>query len=496
LGTTEIHNRYIELFPYKKINGKKEAYFIYSNKDLPNIVFIGGNSNQSINYGVSTLLQLISDSTNHLYVANIVDYPTFDIRGITVGYVPDSNRMKLDTNLQFFYKYKLNHVLFDGEKSILEQKKTNSDLVSWFLKRQTSAILKSSVLINPFLEEKLAKNKNLKSFTCYNLSIPPAGNAYLSNYLKSGISSAYISFGASNNFLLEQCIEENIENWDILESVNNHKNYISSLNQYFKKQHPNIELKIIPSGLDEETFFNDKANMDIYYEKVFPLIAEKSQFVWAGKNAYCPVIDYADYFRLADYFEAYPEIIYSDIQTETILNQFENPHHLFVGNKRLYSLFSPCELDYLTIGHRFEGNNQINFNLEMQSAIERIKLLTYLDFAWNPQAYKPTQSIWRVLNAQFGEEAALAIIDFNDVFVNLLELLNTPLSTANITKINRSGTKIVEELETSFSFLIESADLPIDLLDELRQKKNLIISTFNQKITGAEQQFFAAADSL
>ncbi|NBC83625.1 MAG: hypothetical protein GVY19_09605 [Bacteroidetes bacterium] len=481
LGNTNLFNRYRELLPVDSIKGHKQGYFIHSNPGLKHIIFVGSNSREGIHYAVNTLTQLIDKNATRIYNAHVIDYPSFQKRGLLIGNMEPAQMNKLMKHVNLLSQYNFNHVIFDQEKSILENGYTFEESIQKFIRSHNGSLLSTSVLINPFLEDKLI-NPYDTNYSCYDfITYPNNLNATLNKYVNPAIDEYYISFGESNYHLLKDCINENINTWNFLDVVRNHKKIIHAIDTRVKRFNPSVKVSYIPLGLQEESYFSSQAELSIYYDQIFEDIDEHSQFIWAGHNTYSPVVDYAAFYRFSDYFSPYPHVIYTDVQTEYMMNEIESANSIFVGNKRLYSLFTPCQLDYfMPLSRNTAG--AISFGLNIYSAIDVIRYLSYADFAWNKEDYNPTEAIWRILISLYGIENTKELILFNDAFVTMLEIINTPINKTTATKLKKAGVTVVNNLEIHYQKLSESKQMNEDLLVEIKMKMDELLHVYNRKM--------------
>jgi len=157
-------------------------------------------------------------------------------------------------------------------------------------------------------------------------------------------------------------------------------------------------------------------------------------------------------------------------------------NNFFIGNKRLYSLFSPCQLDYLTPQKNNKESSEISFGLDIFSAIDMIRYLSYADFAWNREDYDPTESIWRILVALYGIENTSELVLFNDAFVTMLEIINTPLNKTTASKLKKAGITVVNNLETHYQNLAEAKEINEELLLELKMKMDELMHVYDDKM--------------
>ncbi|HJZ40286.1 MAG TPA: hypothetical protein VJ203_07965 [Bacteroidales bacterium] len=116
VGNTSLYRKYREILPQREIAHYPQGYFIYSTNDLPNLVFLGGNTAVGIYYAALTAIQLVDERKPVFHGARIIDYPDFENRYYTIKGLNDPetarNQSKIAAGL---VKYKLNGAVYlDG----------------------------------------------------------------------------------------------------------------------------------------------------------------------------------------------------------------------------------------------------------------------------------------------------------------------------------------------------------------------------------------------
>jgi len=261
LGETNLYKRYRELLPIDSLIGHEQGYFINTNPGLKHIIFVGSNTSEGIYYAGNTLRQLIDNEKHIIYNANVIDYPSFQKRGIVIGQIPTDQFRVFMNHVKRLGQYNFNHVIFDQEKSILENGSTFEEMVKKYTWSTSDDVFSTSVLINPFLESQII-NPYDTNYQCYDLTSKPANlNITLNKYADLSVDEFYFSFGENNYHLLKNCLDQNIDNWSIISAIQTHLDLVNTIETKIEQVKPDANVSFIPAGLQEKNYFDKQGEL-------------------------------------------------------------------------------------------------------------------------------------------------------------------------------------------------------------------------------------------
>jgi hypothetical protein len=378
LGTTHLFQKYRKELPAAEIAGHSQGYYIYTPHDLPNVVFLGGNSSLGAYYAALSAVQLIDRLQPVFHNAQVVDYPDFENRYYTlngISGIMESNRVttlgkelagyKLNGT---FYWVKNNHDLEPG--SPLQQFVDSMSAEPSF---HMACILTTKTKIPAAFNSRLVVATRWiwpeDSSLCYPLHPDLTQD--------TGSPAA----------LLKQTPDVPASRKLLLPAVYNN------------------------TLLDYVQFMGQTAGFEKGYTGFY-----------SGSSFFSLNTDDADFNRYLSYSAAKPVFMDNSMLTSSPWGHYGGGYPYYAGKVRLYNIFEP----YMNTGIH-EHISQLDtsmfwINCPANSEIDVIRLATAADFMWNTVGYDPDNSLWKVLTARYGAEVARALIHYADEYGLLLEI--------------------------------------------------------------------------
>lgn len=124
----------------------------------------------------------------------------------------------------------------------------------------------------------------------------------------------------------------------------------------------------------------------------------------------------------------------------------------FPGKIKLMNIFEPYEMTLSD--HLSSVSGSFYTTLVPNSEIAKIKIATLSDYLWNPKAYNPEVSLWKILTVKFGKDVSLQLIEFNDLFFKVY---------ANILTMEKEG-KEAKSLKKNTEYAIRKLFLQLETL--------------------------------
>lgn len=454
IGSTNLYKDFNDYLPFKEISSRgKYAYFIDHASDLPNVVFLHGNSDNACFYSILTAIQLFDKLQGIYHSASIMDYPDFEKRNILVSDDILANNKEIESNIKALISYKLNGIYLESGSQ--HKYENNSPLLNK-LKRISSfsgnsSILRWSYLQSPLdsMEDQINDRKKLHKKLEWdtrqiNYMISRGANtiAYFSN----------ISF------------PENIKQKNIINSIEIFDQEIDFL-KHIKRTYLNIKLEYRP-------FWSSTCLLTKQEERAFLLgkyLSESfvNRYIYTGhdKNSfYLDELDIQYYHSFSNAPVVFWDNSLSSLSYESLSKQLLSSDE--IEQYKMFSLFEPYGNSFNISEKSYIYIDKIILNTYPVSELEKIRITTALDFFWNIKKYDPDQSLWKVLVSNYGRKNAIELIYYNDLFFSLYKNL-VKLEKGILLKVNKQTSDQLQLSEIALQNLAMSMGEDHPLIIEL-----------------------------
>lgn len=451
------------------IRGKQQGYFLTHLQHDHSEFYIGGNSDISFLYGSQTLVQLFSEEENLYHHAEIIDYPSFTNRGVSVT-CGDSLHLirKILAEARITQLYKEVH----KPRGLADF----SDDHAWHDKQSdVHPIPEPGIVLNPY------RYNQDSTFVPRNAQIPDLNKVLkkLQQARKSGIDHYILRF--DDTFALQDscaCIYKFISQKNHLAYQNMldvHRNFINQVSSMIGSQ---ADLKVMPLWNDSECIRRSQGRGEMYLKELFKKIPGNVDYLWTGPSSYPFVIDEVEVAYIRKMISKKP-VYYSKSINPMADDVFDHAYHRhFPGKIRGTSIFEPFKLNLPEDFGQMNSEQSFIAEMDLRTELDKIKLATYADYLWNTESYSPHRSLVKVLVNMYGEEAAFSLLKCNEYLQGMKEMFYKARSPENKRKYLRTAENFLVELDRQMDRLEELLhDDPVLL--EIRKRKKQVEGHFN-----------------
>lgn len=475
VGKNVLYNRFKEILPLDKIENKPQSYFIYTNSDMPNIIFLAGNRAVGDYYAATTAVQLFDNKNFIFHNAKVVDYPDFKNRYYHLSTYNKSENISKDIEYsRILTEYKLNGAYISNVLSV-DSAKYKNITASIGAKYSGSDIFNFKMLVAPVeyynyiagINDVITENKKYYRNE-YNIS-------KLKKICKTGFNAGAEGIAYVHYFInpgrINTCSKD-INNY--LNDADKFFRYIYNLDVHLKNKYKGKQLEILLPYYNNE--FVDNANFmaDVFLNCMESYPLNNISYFWSGNSWHSLKNDNADLERMSSYLNRKPRYWDNSIITSSKQGNYSGYYPYYPGKLRLYNIFEPYDNENIQVILDNTDAGQIFFNGTVNSELELIKFATVADFSWNTEEYDPDVSLRKVLLSRYGYEAALVLMEINDQYFSLAEVLLKLEMEEQSQKLLRKGESIINDInlkkEELNSILTESHKLYKEISDKIENK--------------------------
>jgi hypothetical protein len=437
IGKNFITNRYYDHLPFQKIEGKKQGYFIHRLNDTTNIIALSGNTSTGNFYAARTLLQLLDKEKMIYHHANIIDFPDFNHRGIIYNW----NKNESQENLEFLANNRINGVYVNGNKKNTIQIQQGLEKVSYDSGK--GILYQPGFSVNPL---KYNKQKNPNYFSV------PESRKNIRNLLricrKNSINNLLIRLdntfkqkdSCSCLFALDTYNQE-INRHSILDF---HSEFIKDVYNQIGNE---SRLAFLLPWHNNNCIIRSHGAGEVFLDELSGKIGDETSFVWTGPVDQAFIIDETETRYIQKRYGEKPVFLTSSINPiskDTFLNHYP-------GKARMASIFNHFNLHLPDSFHLLTAGRFIA-DLNLESSLHKIGLMTLSDYLWNSSEFKPVQTLMKVLIAKYGKDTAFELIRLNEAYYGLYEMYGKIKTEENKRKFLRSA----ESFKNRFSRIMKN----------------------------------------
>jgi hypothetical protein len=387
LGKTSLYPEFQDALPLAEIAGHHQGYYIYSPHDLPHIVFLGGNNSEGIYYAVLSAIQLIDGKQPVFHNAQIVDYPDFENRYFSLGYLPDQSTAGYYAEISGeLAAYKMNGVFYTVEKKDLVK---DSHLYAFKDKASQQSIFGLGII---------SQDKTTDPV----------------------INADRVVFAPR---------------WIL--PVDSTLSYPEFMNLSFS------DSSIPPQSMLITPVYNNYLLDYLQYMNQATLNSSSVTRFYSGSSFFSLNTDDADFARDFTYAHSKPVFMDNSMLTSSQWGQYNGSYPYYPGKIRLFSIIEP----FMNAGIRDHlsklDTSMYWINQTARSEIDVIRIATAADFMWNTRDYDPDYSLWKVLLSRYGVDAARELIHYANQYGLMLE---TELKLQRNEQVQRNLKNIREDL--------------------------------------------------
>jgi hypothetical protein len=487
LGKNELYNKYSGMLPVKSIAGHEQGYLVYTSNDLPNVIFLTGNSPVGDFYAVATALQLFDKQYPVFYNARILDYPDFQQRFCFMGAWQDYVQLEQQKQtIADLLLYKLNGS-YIGVDPLNSPDYYMRSMVSAGMEWKESGLFNTMQFVNTGFHSvyesdlsdsacSLNSTSNLKDAEAGIMKLIKAGNGSYSQGISlapSFIAPRGPGFSYNTNALLQ-----------LSEKFNADKQLLMKIQRYLKTFFPEMILEYCNPWYNNELVDFSLGYAGILLSGLADELDNNVSFLWSGSSYFSLQTDAADISRYSRLIGNSPVLMDNSLISTTEQAGYGGLSPYYPGKLRLYNLFEPFNNNELCYYNNLLNRDRVFINQSVTSEIDKIKLLTALDFYWNTESYNRDLSLWKVLVSLYGQQAARELILFGDSFSSLLEINGRISQGSQAGKQIRLGNHLTTIMDGQLLKITGQLGEKNGLVKELHHRYNSIKAIFETRSQG------------
>jgi hypothetical protein len=263
-------------------------------------------------------------------------------------------------------------------------------------------------------------------------------------------------------------------------SAKNHLKYRSLLdvhkemiNKIADNLQVNTAIKFLPLWHHNQCVRKSNGRGELYLKELFRKIPDKVDYLWTGASGTPYLIDEAELIYIKRIVNKKPLFYSKDI----------HPFSDAIG-KNKYAQNYPGKLRASSIFQQFNLEPPNNFNcqsakksflaeINYNNSLDDIKLLCFADYLWNSNEYNSNISLLKALISNFGKKQAFALIEFNDLYQGLQEMLIKMNKLETRRKYIRSAEDYISRLNNLMDELENLLEGTLILEDIQKMQKKL-----------------------
>jgi hypothetical protein len=481
IGKNILYNRFREILPVNDIKNKSQAYFIYTNSDISNLIFLAGNRPIGDFYAATTAIQLFDSKKFIFHNAKIIDYPDFENRYYNLSVkdrIVDIFKNISYTDELTYYKINGAYLSVDWSVDSIKYKQITESISS---KYTNSDIFNYKILLAPeTFFDYLTYKSGLNTENEY-ISIIRINRSKLERICNTGFSNGASGIVYVPSFVIPAqisiCKGKRPDYFKISNALSRNVTTISNIlyNEYAGK-----DFGILLPWYNNSLIDDSRGNAEVLLERIISRFPDNIFYFWTGNSGYSLKSDNADLERMKYYLKKTP--VYWDNSVSTIRRNINMPEYYshYPGKVRLYNMFEPYDNNNIELIVENIDKEQIFFNGTVNSELDLIKFATVADFSWNTKTYDPDLSLWKILLSRYGLEASKVLIFINDEYSSLKEIIINLNSSGISQKLVKRGESIINNLNTELKKLATILGESHPLTVELRNRTEHITREYNE----------------
>ena len=489
IGNSILFESYKYGLPLDKIEGKNQGYIIKRIQDVFNVVYIKGYESIGDLYGTNTLIQLLSADDFIYYDAEIIDYPSYNTRGVVIDETQfDSlyNRVGWFDNLNLL---RFNKIYLNDNENKENWYYYDRNYISRLYKLWQftySNYMKYGVILNPYnhFEQSLPLD-SIEKQTLQKWYHSPNKINLLNSKINYALFRGANSVIISANYLPYE--NENIYNYSLYSEydINNYfdlgiaqAEMMNSVNTYILNNYKDKKIFFMPPWSTIMNINNSEWLANNYFNNFNKVLKNNINLVWEGTSSISTSFDEIDVYHYKNTTNS--DFIFHDFvykQDKTIEEKQYYMNHSKMIN--LLDIFQPYNPDIPDSFSYELINEEYIVAFFPNNELELVTLASISDFLWNQDSYHPDYFVWKYLNKKYGVKLAKEIIYFNKYYYQLVEIKykisqqiearkNIKQIESILSQINNSLLRM-EKFYPEYSIINDLKQLKINIEDELNE---------------------------
>lgn len=507
---------------FQDIAGKAQGYFIQKEH---NKIFLGANQPAGWYYAACTLSQLIDTNDAELDYADITDYPDFTGRSaLLFGY---QNRWTLEQNkslsnaaidsilelrnvalkqqlkdIDFYASYKLND-LYSLYFNLSKRwwlpgnfYKKYFDTIGNYCDKNYKDIMHVGVQINPYFHFDMEQMVDTLSDSLKNIFAQGSKDGFdkIIHVLKPALDA-----GARTVML---CADDYVPHLGIIRgeytlfNPEDEKQFtnlaaaqaylLDKLQTWLDKNYGHVRLEFVPPAYNNWFIDYGRGTAQTYFQDLTGHLDSSIVLVWTGDVIRSLSYDAANIQRATLLYKQKP-MVWDNSPYARMVESANGGYPINYPLKSVMcDLFEPLDISYPTDFPSYLNSHYYSNN-SGTGEINRIKNITFADFAWNTKDYNPDFSLFKALVHTVGEKNGKLLLLFNQAYFQFVtswgELRMNKEHNPNYKLSQQQRQKTmneIKELKNAFDAL--SPIKNNELKQELKNTMNAKIEAWNKLI--------------
>jgi hypothetical protein len=478
IGKTGLYKRFREILPAGDIKNTPQSYFIYTNSDINNLVFLAGDQPVGDYYAATTAVQLFDNKKYIFHNARVIDYPDFENRYYNIPASMEKSASAESISLiDDLTGYKINgaylscNVAADtGQcRNVIEStvvKYTNNDVFNFKI-----------MLAPPAFFSYIGHGRGDE-----NTSIASVRRDILRSICRNGFKAGALGIAYVPYFITPYDFNtcRNRQPVNYLDDPGRMTINVAAINDLIKREYPGKDLEILLPWFNNQLIDDSRGKADVLLAKTISDMGNDNSWFWTGNSFYSLRNDNADVARITSYIDKTPVYWDNSLQTTDIDAALQEYCSYYPEKIKLLNLFGPYDNENVSSILDRINREQIFFNSTPESELDIVRFATIADFSWNTEKYDSDLSLWKVLLSRYGIESARVLILLNDEYLSLAETIAKLQSDGQGGKNFKRGEISIEELNAGIDRLNAILGESHPLTEELKYKFDKIIEQYNE----------------
>lgn len=479
---------------------KKENYIITSEKiKNTHVITLAARDEIGLYYAATTIARLLDKNNATYNHCELIDYPAYQGRGFQLTPWKNSEEVESDKQLLDYLTYwRFNVAYFPYYQNV--------NAKQWY---KPNAILENGTkVIGDYAKAKgnfqLGVMFNPYNHFEYEMYVPEMSdslkriwthNEHGMEQIKHLLKNAFDNGSTTLMLLADDFVPHRddfrklYDLWDE-EDINRHTNLQTAqaymVNDLYKWLHNNygdIRFELCPPWYLNEFIDRSRGRAESYFKDLNTMIPKDVSIIWTGNTVRSLSFDKADVKRYADLCGREPMLWDNTLYARSLEGIYGGYPSMYPDKIKLCNLFEPWDV---AVPENYEESSPYFYSNGLPNTeIYKIKYATLADFQWNPKAYNPEESLWRVLLSTYGKETAADLIVYNQYYFNALE---------KVIKIERKIEKDASYIQTTQEAIKNLKEVYKTLTSSLQNQNPALLKELSSNVENMEKRISNAID--
>lgn len=479
----------------------EQAYIVRPDSIHPNLVRLSGSTPTGDFYAASSVVQLLEDSLFIYQQAIIEDFPAIAGRAFLVSPVAAaSNAIDYIPFLEEMAMLKMNGAYLDFYRSRnlwkQESRAYFEGLKVLGRENRETRMIALAQMVNPYahLPESTAADSLGPELRNRWAHSDARSNELFRQHFRAGIDAGattmvlctndYLPFSPEGKYVLYA--EKDRDRYISLQEA--HLELIRSLDEWGRAINPDMRLEFVPPWYANGSLMASRGQAEQYFGDMNGKLPPGLEILWSGAATQSFDLNYADYFRYRQL--AGRELVLFDNSMNRVPEMVEDTVSLkdYAMKLRSLNIFHPYDVRHIDPVLLPDKIGKVLINSPLSSEIMKIRIATAADFLWNPEAYDPDYSLWKVLVSRFGRTASLELYRFSDAYFTCLASMSGLGRLTEQQKYFRMIREHQAVMEEILAKLDQIPSINSELVYELKSLKNSMEATYENELRSVANQ--------